>query len=120
MKETELKIGDLVLYKDKVLRVEEVSFGLCGGLNEDNFFIGDIPIENVKPIPLTEKILEENGWRYNRACLDFISSTESLKVYNDGKDYGVKKFSQFICKINYVHQLQHILWALGINDNLKV
>ena len=25
-----------------------------------------------------------------------------------------------VCNIYYVHELQHILWPLGINDDLKI
>lgn len=89
---------------------------------------------NIDPIPLTIEILEKNRFEvgYPEKCYNkFISSpgrklTRFLSIenwpiewkvflnYTDRADYVLLRF------VKYVHELQHILWALGADANLKV
>ncbi len=130
MKATELKVGDLVLYKGKhLITVEEAGYGLCSGSDENGIFHNRMPYEYVQPIPLTEEILEKNGWQKDDeedwvigiSCAELI-----LSFYQFGKEMvcsvSVKSGldNAGLCDIKYAHQLQHLLWALSINDNLKI
>ena len=74
----------------------------------------------VKPIPLTAKILEKNGWWFN---------VEDMWL-NEDVDFDIEKWNgKFQCydinqiKLDSVHQLQQILRLCGLNDladNFKV
>lgn len=74
----------------------------------------------VKPIPLTAKILKKNGWWYG---------IEDIWLH-DGVSFCVEKWNgKFQCyditqiKLYSVHQLQQILRLCGLNefaDNFKV
>lgn len=74
----------------------------------------------VKPIPLTPKILKKNGWWYG---------IEDIWLH-DGVSFCIEKWNgKFQCydiiqiKLYSVHQLQQILRLCGLNelaDNFKV
>lgn len=78
---------------------------------------------NIEPIPLTPKILEKNGWKrdklvsyiygYEAHNIEVICTPNSEWVYVTFK-------GETIHRIKYVHELQHILWALGLDANLKI
>ena len=88
-------------------------------------------VKDIVPIPLTVEILKENGWEFTEYYKDedgfdwFIFSKDGIlpDLYYYPAD---KDFSVFVCGeevfpyLKFVHQLQHILWALEINDNMKV
>lgn len=85
---------------------------------------------NIEGIPLTIEILEKNGWRLVNHKVD-ISGFE-WKDYSredgfvDVEYYPeIKNFAAFYCgqelrDIKYVHELQHILWALDEDSQLKM
>lgn len=89
--------------------------------------------KEIEGIPLTPEILEKNGWNKRH------DPTSSCDIYSKGKDAFYVSLEQSIYKkqegfelvvadstyrfgnkIQYVHQLQHILWVLGEDANLKI
>lgn len=89
--------------------------------------------EEIEGIRLTPDILEKNGWDKRH------DPTSSCDIYSKGKGAFYVRLEQsiykkqegFDCvvadstyrfgnKLQYVHQLQHILWALGEGTNLKI
>lgn len=106
---------------------------------------GCILEEALKPIPLTPEILEKNGW--NKSISWFYAGEEKRgyqfsKELDDKYDnldrltYGDLQISQcenlrdwnyinecnhyFRFEFTYVHELQHLLFALHIDSNLKI
>lgn len=88
-------------------------------------------VKDIVPIRLTTDIIEKNGWEFIDGNFDedrfewHIFSKDGIlpDLYYYPAD---KDFSVFVCQeevfpyLKFVHQLQHILWALEINDNMKV
>lgn len=89
--------------------------------------------EEIEGIPLTPEILEKNGWDKRH------DPTSSCDIYSKGKGAFYVRLEQsiykkqegFDCvvadstyrfgnKLQYVHQLQHILCALAEGTNLKI
>lgn len=89
--------------------------------------------EEIEGIPLTPEILEKNGWNKRH------DPTSSCDIYSKGKDAFYVSLEQSIYKkqegfelvvadstyrfgnkIQYVHQLQHILWVLGEDAELII
>lgn len=82
--------------------------------------------DNIVPIPLTPEILEKNGWKNDgydwyklptkRAYLyitkDIITLGEFLVCV------GLDRHN--LASINFVHQLQHILFGLRLNSEMEV
>ena len=78
--------------------------------------------DNIVPIPPTSEILEKNGWRS-------INGKYALKIKN--ANYVVLEFTEdgiytyinentMLFTIKYIHELQHLLYALHIDSNLKI
>ncbi len=87
---------------------------------------------DILPIPLTTEILEKNGWKIEDVNPNDLSNIVSKGImYRAIKDKEILFFqkgaSVFTCPLNwrkieirYVHQLQHLLFGLGINHEMKV
>lgn len=120
IKVEDLKIGDVVKYKQKVYTIEAISKGAT--------FFNDLD-----PIPLTPEILKNNGFKlisdkyYIRllgAPYKYLSRNLSLEHKSTGWKvyirYAAVKHSVLLCTIKYVHELQHILWASGEDSSIKI
>ena len=95
--------------------------------------------DEVSPIPLTTEILEKNGWE-RKVMSRGIKNSHLVYTKPDIEEYGYfpiyiekgigKEFDVYpftdnhYCKqiayIKYVHQLQHILFFLGINSEMEL
>lgn len=88
--------------------------------------------EEISPIPLTPEILEKNGWKIEDVNPhDFSNIVSNGVMYRAIKDKEILFFqkgaSVFTCPLNwrkieirYVHQLQHLLFGLGLNSEMEV
>lgn len=136
--------GDLVYnHKGEVIRI--TSSYLKGTrlfyykTDEIGGSIGCILEEALKPIPLTPEILEKNGWKKevmsrgvkNSHCVYTKPDIEEygyFPIYIEkgiGDEFDVYPFTgnnvcTQIAYIKYVHQLQHLLFGLGINHEMEV
>lgn len=90
---------------------------------------------SIVPIPLTFEILEKNGWKllkhherdsyYDVSWSSYHKPAEtniSLIFYPEEEAFFPFLYAQEISEkpIMYVHQLQHLLFGLGLNSNLKI
>ncbi len=121
MNATELKYGDVVYYTNpvtkeaKVVRVEFVYSEKLVKIFQGHEEL----IRTLSPVPLTAEILKKNGWE---SIYDGYSYDEHIILKTDDDVvYGVYIESE-PCGINIssVHELQHLLWVLGLNYLLKV
>lgn len=83
----------------------------------------------IEGIPLTPELLEKNGFKEEQHQKEGTSEWYDYYHYDLGINivYEVEenKFAAYLDgkklrEIQYVHELQHILWALGLNAELKV
>lgn len=115
--------GDLCIVKGKVESVCEVDRDNDFSITTDQHPF--IRLSEVKPIPLTPEILEKNGWKKDgkwyylktrRAYLYTIQDAgqpdEFLICANTDKHN--------LTSVSFVHQLQHLLFGLGIDNNMEV
>ena len=84
------------------------------------------------PIPLTPEILNKNGWKIEDVNPNDFSNIVSKGImYRAIKDKEILFFykgsSVFTCPLNwrkieirYVHQLQHLLFGLGLNSEMEM
>lgn len=86
---------------------------------------------SIEGISLTPELLEKNGFKEEQHQKEGTSEWYDFYHYDLGINvvYEVaKKGNKFtvyldgkkLREIKYVHELQHILWALGLNAELKV
>lgn len=127
---TELKIGDLVeCGLSQVARVQAITNEYVGvDIAINDYYT--LPINKVKPIQLTEEILKRNGWQeehkewrksfpYDIFILaPYIHSRTKEQWWSVDAVIGSDRTA--LHDIRYVHELQHILWALGFGDKMEV
>lgn len=87
---------------------------------------GWIREDAIKPIPLTPEILEKNGWKDDgydwyrlptkRAYLYITKDMTTLGEFL--VCVGLDRHN--IASISFVHQLQHLLFGLGLNSEMEV
>ena len=79
-------------------------------------------IGELYPIPLTPEILEKNGWKktdgFDSYWLDKIGLLQEGDTWHSA--LGSTKIAITLGNILYVHQLQHLLFGLGLNSEMEV
>ena len=124
--------GDWVRYvgvaSPSVVQIIEVrEEKLLIDLGECNWYLADR--SEVDSIRLTGEILEKNGFKEEQHQKEGTSEWYDFYHYDLGINvvYEVEenKFAAYLDgkklrEIHYAHELQHILWALGLNAELKV
>ena len=119
-------VGDLVRYTSlfkepvaEICEVRETSY-LIRFMN-GNF--AKVTSKEIKPIPLTQEILEKNGWKL---CHGFYCSPNE-----DGAGVCLSSGTGYVwnaylgrqplrSNINSVSDFQHLLFGLGINHEMEV
>lgn len=145
IKAEDLRIGDLVIVNENC-SLEQGTIGKVSEVRstplykENEGSIGLKPISNdrwpygvlcrnIDPIPLTPEILEKNGWRKRTEGWYFMMISKYMYLSVEfGYENGIRVFLKrttdgLYVKLNIannVHELQHILWALGLDAELKV
>lgn len=119
--------GDLVTWLGRKVRIDgvivdpntkQIDYYEIAETGSESVFQG----EDLKPIKLTRTILKKNGWKS-------INGKYALKVKN--ANYVVLEFTEdgiytyinentMLFTIKYIHELQHLLYALHIGSNLKI
>ena len=102
----------------------------------DTFFLEK---EQITPIRLTREILEKNGWKkevmsrgvknshwvYTKSDIEEYGYFPIYIEKGIGKEFDVYPFTDNnvctqIAYIKHVHQLQHLLFGLGLNHEMEV
>ena len=89
---------------------------------------GCILEEVLKPIPLTPEILEKNGWKKEmyHDWLHYMTIERNILYLSEGVGTDgafsvcVGLYMSHIANISFVHQLQHLLFGLGLNSEMEV
>ena len=81
-------------------------------------------IKEIEPIKLTSQILENNGWlrvedRYNTGYQCPVDWRLQLQIVDNNR-FVAYLHDELLLEINYVHQLQHLLFGLGFKSELKI
>lgn len=120
METKDLKLGDWVYYTSPVDGEKEAC--RIANIGEDMVRCQGKPLSylpEISPIPLTREILDKNKGKWQNT------------IYLYTKDANAELIRWIVCIgnyqqtleiriIHYVHELQHIIWALGMDDNLKL
>lgn len=79
--------------------------------------------EEIEGVPLTPEILEKNGWEleyYAPIIYGHVGLDIEISFLQTFKRWPVLLNAISLREIQYVHQLQHILWALGEDAKLII
>lgn len=125
--------GDLVMVKKSALqfakdKIFKVISSLSGGfvkvvMLNDSSTTYSISNNSVRPIPLTPEILEKNGWKLSHGF--YWSPNEEGAVVGLSSQTGYvwnayMRRHLLRSNINNVSDLQHLLFGLDINNEMKV
>ena len=111
METTDLRIGNLVSYKNEdIVVVDAVSKDFI--LTHGQF---KISTPNIEPIPLTEQWLLDFGFEVERECYDkgklSILLANNNDYYKNGRVF-YKSWAIMEAQPKYVHQLQNLYFTL--------
>lgn len=133
--------GDLVMVKKSALqfakdKIFKVISSLSGGflkvvMLNDSSTTYSISNNAIRPIPLIPVILEKNGWDFTGYQMN--NNGSMLNIYGK-RDilpclyyyYATEDFIVYICgkvalpNMKYIHELQHLLFGLGLNSEMEV
>lgn len=118
--------GDLVMYDGKVRIIKEPRDKNHFDLREPetSLRVCYVPIDEISGVELTSDILEKNRWKPANV-MPFTVYTKGLTLeYRLFLDKNIWRFKyegkMLPIEIKYVHQLQHLLFGLGINSEMEV
>ena len=108
---------DIVLYNNKIHIIIDI-------LGLDNYELSGVkyPVNQAElsRVPLTVEILKKNGWEHKDDVYFKEYSLRKLVVMDKNAYIINESYSLFLCKVEYVHEFQHLLFGLGINHKMEV
>lgn len=138
--------GDLVMTKTEPN--DFIPNGIVCRFNEyvfrDNVYVSTVMLagnfickkEDIAPIPITPEILEKNGWKRNGGQYSFTYKPYAggkveligffVEMFKDVHDMLKHRYFQIthenkvICGCFYVHEIQNLLFGLGLNSEMEV
>ena len=133
-------VGDIVMYDNKIMVIKEPRDGIHFDLScpEEGLTYCFVNVNEIKPVDITCDILEKNKWEVNAIDYDYSINDKlyfrafptdrkagciELEVYNNiapSDSCDVCQDDFYLGDISYVHDLQHLLFGLGINHEMKV
>lgn len=131
-------IDDVVEYDNKIMVIKEPRDGIHFDLScpEEGLTYCFVNVNEIKPVRLTIAILEKNGWSREDGVFgvspDFKKTINDpvrkkgyidyLSVYPfyDNNGFSFLYNNQKLATIHYIHELQHIIYGLKINLEMKV
>ena len=126
---TEYIPGDLVMFKNEVVMINEVDNAAC---TKDPFIYTTCTNKRksfyersseLKPIPLTPEILEKNGLKliHGAYCHSEEKSIEIRLISQTGYCWDAYTYNYHLRSgINSVSDLQHLLFGLGLDSDMIV
>lgn len=115
--------GDVVMYGNQIMVIKEPKDGsLFDLLWHKRVVYSNIDIEDIKPVPLTHEILEKNGWRaVDRGDITFEMEYFDTKLTRVNLFYSIRSIYRYNkYEMIYIHQLQHLLFGLGLFRDMEV
>lgn len=129
-------VGDVVMYKNRIHTIIDISASNGYKLSYVRHQVSSVRLSGV---PLTPEILEKNGWE-KKAMSRGVSDRHLIYTKPDIEEYGYfpiyiekgigDEFDVYpftdnnvctqIAYIKYVHQLQHLLFGLGLNSEMEL
>ena len=118
--------GDLVKFATNtytIVNFEEnflhnkICYALISTNSTKTTFVAD---RDILPIPLTPEILEKNGWKklYEKF---FEKNVNDIRLTIElSENFYVAINRIFIMEIHYIHELQHLLFGLGLKHEMEV
>ena len=115
-----LKLDDGTVLKGVVCleNIEGAEFGDKGYLSGDCCAW----VKDIVPINLVPAILEKNGWKVSSECRWIYVKEDNVKIFRLLDDIHYAAYIGFVrlLEFQHIHQLQHLLFGLGLNSEMEV
>lgn len=117
-------VGDVVMYDNKIMVVKEPRDGSHFDLSchKEELVYCFVDIDEIKPVSLTQEILEKNWWAKDKE--GYINDSYHLHLCGKYDEYSVYKVVNdnvvWLTGVRNVSDLQHLLFGLGINHEMEV
>ena len=131
MKKLEYISGDFTTWLGRKVRIDgvivdpntkQIDYYEIADTGSKSVFQG----EDLKPIKLTRTILKKNGWKKTKESFKTQSyykknfGVNIITIIATNEDFRVLYNTTYIKYIQYVHELQHLLFGLGLNSEMEV
>lgn len=117
-------VGDIVMYENKIMVVKELRDGSHFDLScpKEGLVYCLVDIDEIKPVSLTQEILEKNGWRKEQE--NYFNDSYHIFLESEYEKYFAFKVVHnhvvWLRDVRNVSDLQHLLFGLGINHKMEV
>ena len=92
--------------------------------HDEGFLFGDCGawVKDIVPIPLTPSILDKNGWKVSLESTSIYVKEDNVKIFRLLDDIHYAAYIGFVrlLEFQHIHQLQHLLFGLGLNSEMEV
>lgn len=117
-KTLELNDGTVLKGAVRLDNLEGAKFG------DKGYLLGDCGawVKDIIPIPLVPAILEKNVWKVSLESTWIYEKEDSVKILRllDDKHYAAYIGDVRLLEFQYTHELQHLLFGLGLNSEMEV
>lgn len=124
-------IGDLVRYNGKISTIRAVNrysyedediVEQYSIVDEKGYAYPKIEEDEIHGIVITFEFLEKNGFKKEGKNM-FKAKYSSLEIQwfgGSNQDFVVTRNSVYLRRVVFIHQLQHLLFGLGLNSEMEV
>lgn len=122
MERTKYINGDIVMYDNRIRVIKEPRDNDHYDLYEPEtkLIVAYTSVNDIKPVILTEAILNKNGWEHKDNVFFKHFPTVTLTIIDSIISVVNENCSIKLCSVGYVHELQHLLYSLYINSEMEV
>lgn len=110
-------VGDIVMYKNRIHTIIDTL-----GLNNYELSYVRHPVNRAElsGLPLTPEILVKNGFDklYKKFFEKNVNNIRLTIEFSENIYVAINRI--FIMEIHYIHELQHLLFGLGLNSEMEV
>ena len=119
--------GDLV-YIHGSLRIISNCDGYYATYYDENESLQEVNVNVIEGVPLTQEILEKNGWKKKMYCdwCHYLPIEGNILYLSKGVgidgafSVDVGQGMSHIACISFVHQLQHLFFGFGLSSKMEV
>ena len=109
-----------IVYIHGIVRVISSCDGYYATYYDEDETLQEVNVNVIEGIPLTTAILEKNGWEHKDDVYFKDYPQRKLVTYDDKAYIINESCSLFLRKVEFVHQLQNLLFGLGLNSEMDV
>lgn len=118
-------LTDDIVYIHGSIRVISSCDGYYATYYDEDEILQEVNVNVIEGIPLTPENIEKNGWKKDGKWYKLPTKRAYLYITKDIKIFGeflvcVGIDKHNLASVSFVHELQHLLFSLGLNSEMEV